>query len=80
MKRKDITTLVIIAAVASVFSFLLSGVLITSPKNRREQVPVVKPITSNFQLPDKKYFNSESIDPTQLIQIGNSSNKQPFSQ
>ncbi len=78
MKQKDMLLIVVVAIVAGVFSLLLSNVLISSPKNRKEKVEIVEAITSDFQEPDKKYFNANSIDPTKLIQIGDSTNPQPF--
>lgn len=49
-----------------------------APHNLQQQVEVVPTITSDFPAPDKQYFNSDSIDPTQLIQIGSNTNPAPF--
>ena len=78
MKQKDIMLIAIIIIVSAVISIVLSNMLISSPKNRQQKVEVVAPITPDFNQPDTKYFNSNAIDPTQLIQIGGSSNSQPF--
>ncbi len=78
MKQKDIMLIVVVIVVSAVMSVVLSNVLITAPKHRQEQVEVVDPITADFPQLDKKYFNDKSIDPTQLIKIGDNSNKQPF--
>lgn len=78
MKKKDLPLIIVVAAVSAVFSLLLSNVLISSPKNRKQQVEVVSPITNDFQQVDQKYFNANSVDPTQLIQIGDNNNQQPF--
>ncbi len=80
MKQKDILLIVVVAIVSAVLAIVLSNVLIASPKKRQQQVEVVAPITPEFNTPDPKYFNSNSIDPTQLIQIGSNSNQQPFNQ
>jgi hypothetical protein len=79
MKQKDIALIIVIVFVSAVFSLVLSNMLITSPKHRQQQVEVVSPITSAFDTPDAKYFNGQSVDPTQLIQIGGNSNPDPFS-
>lgn len=79
MKQKDIALIAIVVIISGVVSFILSGFLFGSPSDRREEVEVVEPITADFTQPDKKYFNENSIDPTQLIRIGESSNSQPFS-
>ena len=78
MKQKDIALILIIVFVSVVISIVVSKLLFASPKNRQQQVEVVQPISADFPAPDKKYFNANSFDPTQLIQIGNSSNPNPF--
>jgi hypothetical protein len=83
MKQKDLTLIALTALVAAVFSIILSGVLFGSPKKNPIKVPVVDKISSSFpsvQTDDnyKTFFNSNALDPTQLIQIGGSSNTNPF--
>ena len=78
MKKKDLTLIIVVTIISAVFSIVISSVFISSPKTRITKVEVVQPITSAFPLPDKKYFNTNSIDPTQLITIGNNTNNQPF--
>ena len=78
MKQKDILTIAALVLVSAFVSVVLSKVFITSPKNRSQQVEVVDKITSNFPAPSNKYFNDNSVDPTKLIQIGDSPNPQPF--
>lgn len=78
MKQKDIVLVILVIFISGVFSLVLSNYLFASPKNRQEKVEVVEPITAEFKQPDKKYFNAESIDPTQIIKIGDNNNNQPF--
>lgn len=78
MKQKDIMLIVVVAIVSGVISIALSKVLIAPAKNRQQTVEVVEPISATFNQPDAKYFNTNSIDPTLLITIGNSNNSQPF--
>jgi hypothetical protein len=78
MKQKDIALIIVIAAVSAVFSFLVSGWLFGKPADRQQKGEIVDVITSDFPLPDTKYFNSNSVDPTQLIQIGDANNPNPF--
>ena len=80
MKQKDILTIVVIVIISAVFSFILSNALISSPKNRQQKVEVVDPIGAEFVRPDNKYFNDKSINPTQKIQIGDSTNTNPIKQ
>jgi hypothetical protein len=78
MKQKDVILIIVIAFVSAVLSLVLSNVLFASPKNRQQTVEIVDAITSDFSTPSKKYFNNSSVDPTQLIQIGNNNNQTPF--
>ena len=78
MKQKDIALIIIIVAISGVVSFLASRWIFAKPADRQQKAEVVDVITSDFPLPDSKYFNNNSIDPTQLIQIGDSTNPNPF--
>lgn len=79
MKQKDILLIVVVAIVAGVVSVVLSGLLFVTPSNRQQEVEVAPVLTTTFQQPSTKYFNNNAIDPTQNIQIGNSTNPAPFS-
>ena len=78
MKQKDISLIIVIALLSAVVSIVLTKLLISTPKNRSEKVTIVEPITSDFPAPDQKYFNSNSIDPTRLIRVGDNANPNPF--
>lgn len=78
MKQKDIALIIVIAFVSAVASLLLSSVFIGSPKKRTQQYEVVDKLTSQFDNPDTKYFNKDSVDPTRVIHIGNDSAADPF--
>jgi hypothetical protein len=78
MKQKDLAVIICAAFLSGVLALLLSSLLIKSPSNTNQTAEVVQPIVADFPEPDKKYFNSESIDPTQLIRIGDSTNPTPF--
>ena len=78
MKQKDIALIVLMVFVSGVISFFLTNMLIVSSSGR-QSAPKADIINSDFTQPDSKYFNSSSIDPTQLIHIGTGSNPNPFS-
>jgi hypothetical protein len=78
MKQKDILTLVVVAIVAAVLSFVLSSMFFSSPKNRSQKVETIDPISSDFTNPSKKYFNANSIDPAKLVEIKPSDIQNPF--
>jgi hypothetical protein len=78
MKQKDVALIIVCAFISAVFSLVISNLTIGSPKTRSEKVEVVEPIKTQFDLPDKRYFNETSLNPTQLIRIGDNSNPKPF--
>ena len=82
MKKNDLTKVIFVAVIWGIFSMVASGIIFKSPV-KNAKVPVVKPIDTNFPQvnTDSNYqaiFNTKALDPTQLIQIGNSQNKTPF--
>lgn len=79
MKQKDIALIIIVVFFSGVISVFVSKSLIVPPENREQQVEKVQAITTDFKLPDKQFFNNDSINPTQLITIGDNANPDPFS-
>lgn len=80
MKQKDYAVIIASAGISVILAFFLANTLIGSPKNRQAEVKILDPISSNFPIPtdDDKYFNAQSINPTQPVQIGPNNNQQPF--
>lgn len=78
MKQKDIALILVMVFISAVISFVLSGQIFGSPKNREQKAEVVEAITPEFPAPPGKYFNANSINPTQLITIGGNTNPNPF--
>jgi hypothetical protein len=78
MRQKDIAVIVAVVICSAILSVVASKLLFSKPQNRQIEVEVVHPISADFPEPDKRYFNANSLDPTQAIQIGNSNNPDPF--
>ncbi len=78
MKQKDIAIIIIAAFFAGLISFFGSQALFASKPNRTMTAEKVDKITSEFTKPDTAVFNKNAINPTKLIQIGDSSNTKPF--
>lgn len=78
MKQKDILLIVVVVIVSGTISFFISKIVFSVPKERQTKVEIVKVISSDFPQPDTRYFNSNAIDPTKNISIGDSQNNQPF--
>lgn len=78
MKQKDWLLIIAIAVVSGIFSFIISGRIFVTPANRQQAVEVVDAITPEFKTPDNKYFNTQSVNPAQTIQLGTGGNANPF--
>jgi hypothetical protein len=78
MKQKDIALIIVVAAVSGFASFFLSRFLFATPGNMQQKSAIVDKITTEFPQPSSKYFNMNSIDPTQLVQVGDNNNTNPF--
>ena len=79
MKQKDIAMIILVVFFSAMFSWIISGFFFTSSEQRSQTAEIVEPINPDFQRPDNAFFNEKSINPTQLIQIGDTDNNQPFS-
>lgn len=82
MKKEDITLIIAIVIVAASVSFVLATNLFKY-NQKSSGVPVVEKLDIVF--PDAtndstytKFFNSRAIDPSQLTQIGDNNNTNPF--
>ena len=69
MKKNDIASLVLIAAIAGVVAYFTANALVGQPKNNPVQVEKVISIQDNFPTPDPRVFNDKSLDPT--VEINN---------
>lgn len=78
MKQKDISVIIVVAFLSAIISFVLSGKIFVTPENRQQAVEVVDSVTADFKLPDSRYFNSNSINPTLDSQLGTDTNQNPF--
>lgn len=78
MKKNDIAAIILIVAVAGVFSYFIANALIGKPKNNPVEVEQVTPIGPNFPTPDSRVFNDQAIDPTVEINQDGQSTGQPF--
>ncbi len=78
MKQKDVALILVMVFISAVAALLISQWVFSSPKNRKQSAEVVDTITSEFPAPPVKYFNADSVNPTQEITIGDSNNPNPF--
>lgn len=79
MKQKDYALILVIGFLSAILSFFLSNKIFVTPDNRQQKVEVIDPIAARMDQPDGRFFNENSIDPTQNSQLGNNTNQDPFS-
>lgn len=77
MKQKDFIIIGLIVLMGAILSLGVSKLLI-SGQNSIQKVEIVEPISADFPLPSKKYFNEDAFDPTQVIKIQDNNNSSPF--
>ncbi len=77
MKKNDIVLIVVCVFIGGIFSFIVSTQLF-GPSSKTLEAETVEVISSEFTLPDNKYFNDQSFNYTQQIQIGNGSTNVQF--
>jgi hypothetical protein len=78
VKQKDILLIVVVSLFSAMLSVLLSNFLIVPKQALEQKATVVGPIKPDFEKPDARYFNKDSVDPTQQITIGDNNNPVPF--
>lgn len=78
MKQKDLVLLIAVVVFSAIVSLVVSHFVFASPGNRQQTYAVVEVIKPDFPLPDARYFNANSVNPTQLIMIGTTTNDHPF--
>lgn len=80
MKQKDIAMVAVVAVFSIIVATFASNLIIGKGGGKQQQAETVDAISATFDQPNKDYFNSQSVDPTQIIRIGDNSNQAPFNQ
>jgi hypothetical protein len=78
MKRHDLTIIIAAGIIAGILSYAISAIVFGGHKAYQLTAPKVDPISSDFAMPDTKYFNITSIDITKDITIGDTTNPNPI--
>ncbi len=76
MKNKDIASLILVVAITLFATWLIFGSFIVTDADQSREVEVVIPIDPEFPTPSKDIFNKNSVNPTELIRIGNQNQNQ----
>jgi capsular polysaccharide biosynthesis protein len=78
MKQKDIALIVVVSIISGAVSFFVAQYFFLKPESKQIKAEYVQAISTDFSRPDTKYFNQNSINPTQQIQIGDGGNTSPY--
>mgnify|MGYP000241717513 CR=1 FL=1 len=78
MKGRDLQIILLVAVISGIASVLLTDVFFSSEADRSQKVETAEKITTNFDRPDDLYFNANSFNPAQQIQIGQDPGSNPF--
>lgn len=78
MKKNDIAAIILIVAIAAVFSYFIANAVIGKPTNNPVQVEQVTPVGASFPAPDPRVFNDSAVDPTVEIDGSEQATDQPF--
>ena len=71
MKNTDLAMIVLVAAISVAVSYFLGNAILGNPNDRVENLTYIEEISGNVQLPDAETFNSEAINPTVEVFVGN---------
>lgn len=72
MKNSDIAALILIASLSVIVAYFVANAVIGSPTGGNAKVKTIAPISSEITQPDKSIFNSDAINPTVEVEIGDS--------
>jgi hypothetical protein len=75
MKKSDIAMIILIASISVLVAYFVAKAIIGDVQNESVQVKTADPITTEVAEPDPTVFNSNAINPTVEVIIGDSRNQ-----
>ena len=79
MKQSDIAMIILVISISLLFSYFIGNALFASNEDRTAEVEVVTAISIEFPDIDESIFNSNSLNLTEKITIGDTESDAPFS-
>ncbi len=70
MKNTDIAAIILIASLSMLAAYFIADAMIGKPGGQTAKVKTVEKISSDIQEPDASVFNSNAINPTVPVFIG----------
>ena len=76
MKKSDIAMIILIASISILMAYFIGKAVIGDVQNETVKVKTAEPITTDIDEPDPSVFNSNAINPTVEVIIGDQSQSQ----
>ena len=74
MKKSDVAMIILIASISILVAYFVAKAIVGDVQNESVKVKTTDPITTRVDEPEKNVFNSDAINPTVEVIIGD---KQP---
>lgn len=71
MKKSDIAMIILIASISVLIAYFVAKAVLGDVQNQSVKVKTAEPITAEVVEPDKTVFNTDAINPTVEVIIGN---------
>jgi hypothetical protein len=71
MKKSDIAMIILIASISVLVSYFVAKAVLGDVQNQSVKVKTADPISTSITQPDSTVFNSNAINPTVQVIIGN---------
>jgi len=71
MKKSDIAMIILIASISILVSYFVAKAVLGDVQNQSVKVKTADPISTHITQPDSTVFNSNAINPTVQVIIGN---------
>jgi len=75
MKKSDIAMIILIASISMLVSYFVAKAIVGDTKGEAVKVKTADPISTNVDEPNSSIFNSNAINPTVEVIIGNGQNQ-----
>lgn len=77
MKKSDIAMIILIASISVLIAYFVAKMVIGDVKTGTVKVKIAEPITTDITQPDPTVFNSNAINPTVEVIIGQAQGASP---
>lgn len=76
MKKSDVAMIILIASISILVAYFVAKGILGDVQNQSVKVKIADPISTELDKPDPKVFNSNAINPTVEVIIGDTAAQQ----